>query len=633
MSFAAVSPQVVTYYFVVGHRGVGKSQWLLALKTKHPDWHFWDLDEELRRHHPDFPWENLSAREPEFRRLEQETLARIVKQARIGIHVVAVGAGYQGDFPPGGRVIWLQRETDPTGRIFVNRPRLDPQVTPLAEYRHRFEDRENRYRTWSDWIHVRREGFQDNPDWEDLLPKDQTQFGFNAFLTVPKRPRDRLRFWLHHALRTGARRLEIRDDVLSRDEIELVLREVPPHQLLFSARNSPEASQELLRKLAVSPRVQVDLPLEWAVPAVLSHYDLIRSIHGRPGADFRSLQQKAELAVARREIVKLAITVDTLDELKLWHQWWWPLRARVAFLPMMGRWNVSPSAVLSASPSSMAHGSNLSLFSSWRWYRLWALPHNPLNFFRLDSRALSTPEDPSIEDQPLWHELVERDHAPAPHWGAVLGEPVTHSWTPSFHSDFGYHRGAYFTRVPCRDLDTEGLEFLRSLGLRWVAVTSPLKEKVSKLVPTTLSSVNTLYLGEEGAIAAMTDEAALELVLAKWQRNPRILVWGGGGLLASLRRVLPKATYASARSGKNRDTGEVLTGSWDAVVWSAPNGDGLDLPPAEWQVGEVVDLNYFENSRGRELALQWKCRYTSGEALFLRQALEQQRFWRNCEGG
>ena len=50
-------------------------------------------------------------------------------------------------------------------------------------------------------------------------------------------------------------------------------------------------------------------------------------------------------------------------------------------------------------------------------------------------------------------------------------------------------------------------------------------------------------------------------------------------------------------------------------------------PPDSWRPGAVIDLNYSEDSPGREYAQRTVARYFSGLKMFRAQAEAQQRFW------
>ncbi|MNL62489.1 hypothetical protein D3C87_1865150 [compost metagenome] len=55
------------------------------------------------------------------------------------------------------------------------------------------------------------------------------------------------------------------------------------------------------------------------------------------------------------------------------------------------------------------------------------------------------------------------------------------------------------------------------------------------------------------------------------------------------------------------------------------------MPPPEWRPAMILDLNYKEDSMGREYAQSFGANYTSGLVMFLAQAQGQRAFWSQCE--
>ncbi len=95
---------------------------------------------------------------------------------------------------------------------------------------------------------------------------------------------------------------------------------------------------------------------------------------------------------------------------------------------------------------------------------------------------------------------------------------------------------------------------------------------------------------------------------------------------------MPHASYFSSR------TGEPRPGSEDAVnlqpkivIWAAPRAPETKMPPRAWDPAMVFDLNYKEDSLGREYAQSCGANYQSGLVMFTTQAQGQRLFWRQCE--
>ena len=75
-------------------------------------------------------------------------------------------------------------------------------------------------------------------------------------------------------------------------------------------------------------------------------------------------------------------------------------------------------------------------------------------------------------------------------------------------------------------------------------------------------------------------------------------------------------------------------GSPEVVVW-AVGRESFDkegqMPPESWAPSHIVDLNYSEDSPGIVCAQAYGCQYQSGLSMFVAQAREQQRFWKEYE--
>jgi shikimate 5-dehydrogenase len=127
-----------------------------------------------------------------------------------------------------------------------------------------------------------------------------------------------------------------------------------------------------------------------------------------------------------------------------------------------------------------------------------------------------------------------------------------------------------------------------------------------------------------------TDLTGLSNVLSTIEMPPSVAVWGGGGTRLVLKSLLPKAHFFSARMGREIwNEGEQKSVSPELVFWALGRSrmEGSVLPPKEWQPHYVVDLNYAEDSPGRDYALNTGAKYISGRAFFKAQAQGQREFW------
>ncbi len=276
-------------------------------------------------------------------------------------------------------------------------------------------------------------------------------------------------------------------------------------------------------------------------------------------------------------------------------------------------------------------------------------------------------------------------------FAAVLGDPVTHSASPAFHRKFFSKKEMIFTKITIdeKEFTKENLCILQRMGLICAAVTSPLKKKAFQICDEVdssakqVKSVNTLVFKNNKWFGSSTDQYGLqallnsikkrkffkELSLRKQGLNQiSIVVWGGGGLKKVLEKTFPNASFYSARTGqKIRPNGSIPmvcknsefkslaanrkepknygkirpNGSKkipkknqedkqpDIIIWAVGRNrmpEGV-LPPSSWKTKWIIDLNYTENSPGKEYALLKGTKYISGMTMFKHQAKKQQKIF------
>lgn len=263
--------------------------------------------------------------------------------------------------------------------------------------------------------------------------------------------------------------------------------------------------------------------------------------------------------------------------------------------------------------------------------------------------------DGSSLDQPTIYEQMS-GLTPSQGFAAVLGQPVDHSWSPTFHHSRFIEQNLHFVAISLHkeEVSLRVLEFLGRLGLRAAAVTSPLKNDIFQVLsdsssnqilefhrdPTLegIDSLNTLFIDQKNWTGANTDLKGFEIFWKdlKIRDSDLVVIWGGGGTLPVLKKVIPHAILYSSRRGEWRGPqNSVAQTSLDSeslslqpvtLVWAAGDAD-QSRPPDEWQIERVIDLSYAEDSRGIELAQSRQCDYVSGKFFFEAQALEQQKLW------
>ena len=166
------------------------------------------------------------------------------------------------------------------------------------------------------------------------------------------------------------------------------------------------------------------------------------------------------------------------------------------------------------------------------------------------------------------------------------------------------------------------------MGFVFFAVTSPLKKRafhcadIVEKKAQELKSVNLLIYHRGKWRGYNTDVEGLKFL--KENRGKNVVVWGGGGIRQAIKKQLPGAFFYSARRGVPLSSRTVT--QVDVLVWAVGRNrmeQGCLWPPKEWRPSLVRDLNYMENSPGREYALKTGASYESGWTFFKAQAAKQ----------
>jgi shikimate 5-dehydrogenase len=564
---------------LIGHRGVGKTTFLRGLEAwsrAHGEVRaFYDLDHEIEQRSGKTIAQLIAAGESEFRTLEHKILIELVRSTPLPT-VIAVGAGFEEPLPPEAHVLWMRRATDAHGRCFLNRPRLDPALSPLSEYMERFAVRERRFQDWAHEELLLPEGYESgleslffaNPSFAPfaltLLPEN-----FRAWDAFFAKRRDwNVRWW------------EIRDDLLTEEQIARALSSLPRERVLFSRR-----------KPGPLPEGRADWALELGPPPASPH---VISLHER-AEDFTATLARLGSFASQAEILKLAVEVKDFFELEAGHRWWMQDPVRRSFLPR-------------------SHDGR------WRWYRSLFGPRMPLHFLREGTG--SAPDQP-----PLWQALLQptfRDH-----FAAVLGSPVEHSRTPMEQRRFFADHGWPVVAVDVPEAEfSAATRFLVHLGLRAAAVTAPLKklawacsDRVSSEARQ-MQAANTLSWAGGRVHAHNTDVLALAQCRARLPSYKNVWLWGGGGVKSSVLSVWPEAIEISARQGEPSASAPP-----DVLIWATGRHRHFRWPATGVRPQLVFDLNYGEDSPGLEWAVRENLPYQSGLTMFKLQAAFQREFW------
>ncbi|MBY0315306.1 MAG: hypothetical protein K2Q26_07290 [Bdellovibrionales bacterium] len=582
--------------FLIGHRGIGKTSLLHRIQRYLPRTRCIDLDAEIIKTNGSIKEIFKDKGEPYFRQLEIETLADILKSLedeKNDVYIV-LGAGFSGELPEESEKLWVQRDSDILGNIYSDRPSLNPDTNEMQTPLERWQARTALYEDWATEELILREGHYDYSESEKDFFQETLRNVRGGFTLLPRQV-DCSCYgrWIRERAQWGLDFVEIRDDLLSLEQIQKVLETFPRPSLLFSFRdkNKIEASLPLALKCE-----QVDWPLEISFdpPQELLDRRLTLSLH----SSSESFLHDLKLISGFDQEIKWSPEIDQLNHLELAHEWQQKSPLQRSLLPR------SPSG-------------------KWNWYRLLMKNRMPLSFWREGEGSTS--------DQPFllqWHETA----AHVSSFAAVLGSPVRHSESPSFHQSYFSKLGTFLIAIDVteKDLREGGWEFLGKLGLKWAAVTSPLKTWASQFSPTE-ASVNTLKL--DGVWRGMsTDRFGLQRLFLELDRadiDPqKVVVWGGGGLLPVIKDLLPQATFYSHRAAAPLDQNPVENP--EAVIWCVGRWNwekAAHFPPIEWSPEMVIDVNYKLDSPGIAYAHKVDAQYISGYILFEAQAAQQQEFW------
>lgn len=593
---------------LVGHRGTGKSELMRRLQLYYVDTpaEFIDLDQEIERKiGRDISELFLEHGEDYFRDIERQLFREVIQREYQRLFI-CLGAGFDLTvIPETVEVLWVRRATDLDGRIFLNRPRLHPEISPLEEYKKRAEVREALFKSRASRVYTMPEGAFEFKNKAGLLEKailqEELPFLGGSLTILNLHQRDPLS-WSSFKKRFQNKNIlfELRDDLLSPEQIEKILKDLPEEKFIYSFRRHFSLENLPSCDFYDWPLEQTDTQgFVQAIPAgkrIFSLHDL------QPGEDLKESRQRLEKYEQQAALVKWSPPIQNFAELHESFLWQQQNSAQRNFLPRSSQ-------------------------GRWSWFRALLKGRQKIQFWRED-------EGSSLDQPTLFAWLATPE--PVRKFAAVLGNPVHHSFTPLEHQDYFAKREAPVFAISIqRDEWDQALPILQKLGLHWAAVTSPHKENAARCVGTPgLRAVNTLLWAKDHWEGTSTDEegflALTEGLGTLAPLQSQIAVWGGGGTLEMLRRALPKARYFESRTGKARE-GETSEADFKALIWAAPRAAETQWPPALWRPDMVVDLNYKEDSMGREYAQSCGANYQSGLDMFLAQARGQRSFWAKKE--
>ncbi len=511
---------------LLGHRGTGKSHLLerlkVYLKASNPQTKFFDLDREIEfREGKTIGQIFTELGEARFRELE----IQVFKQLVLGQpdFVISLGAGFAlQEIPNDCRRLWVRRKTDALGRIFLNRPRLNPEISPLDEYLQRLPLREERYRKYATEEYIMPEGIEGpNPVEQRIFQEDFRNLG--GILTLLPGHFQNMESLQNRIRNFDVDFFELRDDLLTLQQIQTVTSLLPPRRVLISLRQ--RQTNKWLREFLRTGGVWWDWAMELGTctfgPAP------VYSIHQMDSTSLVSLDD-LEMELARHRIPESA-------HIKLS-----PVTHNFQELSVLLEWQAQDPANRSILPRSTE-------FGKWNWIRQWLKGRQKINFFRLDQG--------SALDQPTLYEWMATPFHTA-QFAALLGHPIFHSRTPIEQQEYFSKKNhpVFGIDIEQQDLNA-AMALLPKLGLDAAAVTSPLKSGIYNWTPyrstlaSELESANTLVRKDQVWYSHNTDLDGFRALFSQITGDTdSVAVWGGGGTLPVILKVVPHALCFSARS-------------------------------------------------------------------------------------
>ena len=603
-------------HILVGHRGTGKSHFLKLLKSFYQKRKlkalFFDLDEEIEKSLGQSLNSLFQKGKSFFRRQEKNIFQKLLQALpKNKTCFISVGAGFRFKKQASWTVIHIGRPTDKMGRVFLNRPRLNPSQGAFEEYLNLYKKRENYYLKTADESLLRREHFK-QLELSDLLflgiKKLKSPF-FTLRLNPPDLPQDtqKLKLYLQKRLGWALRYFELNDEMADKNFIQLIQSVVAKEKLLYS-------SQKSKKFLSVQNKVHWSWDLSLGSPPKGVS---ILTLHDRKNKSLKSLLK--EFSIYKKYHLKLAIEIYNLKELQIAYNWFCEDPKNRSFLPR-------------------------SKEGRWLWFRQVFGPQMKLHFIKEKRGAWEVLDQPFLSQAlPFvnsWKALKNMGRTdPTLSFAGVLGDPIAFSATPAEQSPFFYDQNGIpllAISLKEKEMTKKNLDIFKQLGFVFFAVTSPLKKKaflsadICDSISKKLQTANTLVFHNNFWKAYNTDYYAFQKL--KKYSSPSTVVWGGGGIRSTLQQCLPEAQFYSARKGslispqKNKASFLPKTLIW--AVGRKRMREGCLRPPKNWKPLKVIDINYTEDSPGLEYALQNSSHYINGRELFREQAKKQREIFK-----
>ena len=620
----------MSIYVIIGHRGTGKTSWIQEVENyfnkNNKKISIIDIDQKIEEHTQQKIKDLFQKGESFFREIEQKVFTQCLKSVSSKKEdvFISLGAGYSGSIPSSCTVIHLKRLSDSLGRVFFDRPRLSPNKSSLDEYKELYKKRESIYQNLRDLTWTRLDGFQSFGIEDEVFLGEKKLPIKNGVFTLSRKNFDtHSKEFLNHKIKMGFYFIELKNDEVSVSIMKKVVKTIPIQKILFSFRKKDDVEFEsYLKEIMNSYSLNIDWPFEWGShPSFLNkNSSIIYSLHKRE--ENESMDDLLNRFSAPKGIhLKLAPEIFSFQELFKGHIWQGQDSKNRSFHPR------SPNG-------------------RWKWYRILFSPHQKFYFLKEDFYQ-------GVLDQPVIAEACRFKGSEG--FGCVLGDPIEHSLTPFEQSDFfkKYNMSVLKILMTEKEVTSENLEILKKLGMRFAAITSPLKKHFYQL----LKGLNSYSFKDSSLKLSQSDQTALNTIifsdqwrgfntdvygalsLKDWidntekhrQKKLSIAVWGGGGVLNTLEQAFLNQNYDI--SFYSARTGQIKKGSDknpDVIIWAA--GRNKDFLPHQWKPSYILDLNYTEDSPAREYSIQTQAEYISGLMWFKVQAQWQRKIFQyfNC---
>lgn len=602
-------PSSKNIHIIIGHRGTGKSLFLQKLqnlyKKKQIKARFFDLDRELlaltNKHITSFIPDKIQ----DFRKQEERVFKKILKSIPKNTKCfISVGAGFVFKKLASWHVIYLNRPTDASGRIFLDKPRLQVATTAFKEYHNLYKKRHPYYLKQADECWSRQEHVK-NITQADMLFLGHKSLA-NPCLSLRLNPQDlpqdteQLDYFLKKRLQWPLRFFELHDKTASLAFVKKIQKLIPQDKLLYSSQQSL-----LFTKIKNKKHWSWDLSLGKPVQGVQ-----IITIHKRKKNQSLS-QVLKQFSVYTDYHLKLAVQINNFQELKQAYDWYKQDVKNRSFLPC-------------------------SQDGKWAWFRQAFGTQMYLNFIKEipHNKISKTPTQELHLDQISLSQalpFLKKRQALA----GVLGDPIDFSATPAEHEAYFYnkkHIPIVAIQLKEKDMNIKTLDIMKYFGFVFFAVTSPLKQQAYLLAKhrdkeaQKMLTANTLIFYNKRWNAFNTDLKAMQKL--KIYSKDTTAVWGGGGIRPVLKKYLTKARFYSARTGKQLYATKSLQNTFNpkVVIWAVGRNrmkQACLMPPKHWKAKVIIDINYSEDSPGKEYALQTHARYINGMQIFKDQARQQ----------